>query len=181
MQYQELITKIAENKEYLTICRKITGGNLLYKDLFQEALLILLEYNNEKIIDIYRQGRIRFFFARICTNLYRNKNSTFNKKYLRYEYPLNGSVLIEDENYDFEKDEEYESKRRLVQKELKIKNDDDPLWYENSIFKHYLKEGTIIKLAKNTGIKYQSLETTIRRVRNRIRKQYETQDTINHE
>lgn len=176
VQYKELITRIAENEEYLAICHKITGGNSLYKDLFQEALIILLEYDNEKIIEIYKRGEIRFFLTRIFTNLYKNKNSIFNRKYLRYEYPnpLNGSVhvLAEEEDYDFEKDKETEIKCSLIKRELKIKDDDDPLWYEKKIFLEYLDKGSIGKLAEHTQINYQSISTTLRNVRKRIKDSY---------
>ena len=178
LQYKELITKIAENKEYLAICRKITGGNPIYKDLFQETLLVLLEYDNQKIINIYKQGEIKFFITKIFITLYTKKTSPFNRKYLRHEYPnplTTGSrkILIEQDDYDFEKDTNTEKKCTLIKQELKIENDDDPLWYENKLFLEFLSKGSIKKLAKDTQINYQSISTTIRKVRKRIKDSYE--------
>jgi len=177
LQYKELITKIAENKEYLAICRKITGGDPLYRDLFQETLLVLLEYDNQKIINIYRRGEIKFFITRIFIILYTKKTSPFNRKYLRYEYPnpLTGGsqVLIEKDDYDFEQDDNTEKKCALIKQELGIENDDDPLWYENKLFLEFLAKGSIKKLAEDTQINYQSISSTIRKVRRRIKDKYD--------
>lgn len=178
MQYRELITKIAKNKEYLTICRKITGGNLLYKDLFQEALIILLEYDNQKIIDIYERGEIKFFITRIFIILYTKKTSPFNRKYIKYQslgtnkHKFSGN-RNDDHSYDIEKDQDTEKKCTLIKEELKIENDDDPLWYENKLFLEFLAKGSIKKLAEDTQINYQSISSTIRKVRKRIKDKYE--------
>ncbi len=172
--YKELITKIAENKEYLALCRKITGGNQLYKDLFQEALIVLLEYDKQKIINLYRQGQIKYFLTKIFINLYKKEHGLFYKQYPRNEFPINGTRIIEDEEcYDLERDKEIEKKCALINQELKIENDDDPLWYDKKIFLEYLEKGSIKKLAEDTKIKYQSINTTIRKVRDRIKKKYE--------
>ena len=134
LQFKELITKIAENKEYLTICRKITGGNLLYKDLFQEALIILLEYDQQKVIDIYNRGEIKFFLTRIFIILYTKKTSPFNRKYFTKEVSMtdhngkiyeNNKIDLKDTNgYDIENDREIERKCTLIKQELEIENDD---------------------------------------------------------
>lgn len=49
------------------------------EDYQQEMYLILLEYTEAKIIDLYEQGRLDDYFARICINQLVNKNSNLHK------------------------------------------------------------------------------------------------------
>lgn len=49
------------------------------EDYQQEMYLTLLEYTEAKIIDLYEQGRLDDYFARICINQLVNKNSNLHK------------------------------------------------------------------------------------------------------
>lgn len=50
------------------------------QDYVQEMYLILLEYSNDKIIDLYKQGELDNYFARICINQLANPKSKLHKK-----------------------------------------------------------------------------------------------------
>ena len=51
------------------------------QDYAQEMYLILLdEYPNDKIIDLYKQGNLDDYFARICINQLVNHKSKLHKK-----------------------------------------------------------------------------------------------------
>lgn len=54
-------------------------------DLFQEAMVILLTYNHQKLEEIYRNKQIKFFAARILCNQYYSVHSAFYKTYKKYE------------------------------------------------------------------------------------------------
>ena len=54
-------------------------------DLFEEAILILLLYDHNKLLDVYLKGQIRFFISRILCNQYYSTHSYFFKTYKKYE------------------------------------------------------------------------------------------------
>lgn len=54
-------------------------------DLFQEVIVILLEYDNEKLEAIYKKKQLKFFVARIICNQYYSVHSYFWKTYKKYE------------------------------------------------------------------------------------------------
>ena len=48
------------------------------KDLCQMVYLILLEYDETKLLDLWENDQINFFLARIIINQYRSSNSPFH-------------------------------------------------------------------------------------------------------
>ena len=49
-----------------------------HKDvLFEEVVLILLLYDNNKLFEAYKKGQIRYFIARILCNQYYSTHSFF--------------------------------------------------------------------------------------------------------
>lgn len=53
-------------------------------DLAQEIFLILLEYNRDKIIDMYNKGQLKFFIVGVVQRQYHSKTSPYYKKYKKY-------------------------------------------------------------------------------------------------
>lgn len=54
------------------------------KDLCQDIYIILLTYDEAKIVDLWENGEMRFFIARIIINQFRSSNSPFHKTYRKY-------------------------------------------------------------------------------------------------
>lgn len=54
------------------------------EDLAQMVYLILLEYDEEKIIDLWENNQINFFIARVILNQYRSSNSPFHALFRKY-------------------------------------------------------------------------------------------------
>lgn len=55
------------------------------KDLCQMVYLILLEYDEDKLRDLWDKGQINFFLARIVINQYRSSNSPFHSIYRKHQ------------------------------------------------------------------------------------------------
>ena len=55
------------------------------KDLCQMVYLILLEYDEDKIIDLWENDQMNFFLARIIINQYRSSNSPFHTIFRKYQ------------------------------------------------------------------------------------------------
>ena len=83
----EIIDQLAREKRVETmlanIAKKPVTGTL--EDLCQMVYLILLEYDEGKIVDLWENGQINFFLARILLNQYRSTNSPFYKLFRKYE------------------------------------------------------------------------------------------------
>lgn len=69
-------------------------------DLAQEIYLILLEYDKDKIEDIYNKNQINFFISRIITNQAFSKNSPFYLNYKKWD--------LNKEDLDFDNDADTE-------------------------------------------------------------------------
>ena len=55
------------------------------KDLCQMVYLILLEYDESKLQDLWENEQINFFLARIIINQYRSSNSPFHTIFRKYQ------------------------------------------------------------------------------------------------
>lgn len=157
MTFLELITKTSQDKELRQICRKI-GGNLS-DDLFQELMVILLEYNEQKLIDIYNKGYYKWFLVKTLTNQFNSNSSPFNKKYR----PKDIDHIISD-SYDHSIDIMID----------KVNNKLNELhWYDRELFKAYIESGSYRKLSKQTDIPFNSISRTINNVKNYIRNNFD--------
>ncbi len=70
------------NPEFRSICRKLTGNHDLQADLYQEAILVICELNDDKIDHFARNPiELRWFFYVVCRNLWYQKSGTFFDKF----------------------------------------------------------------------------------------------------
>ena len=153
MNFYDVITKTSQDKELKQICRKI-GGNLA-EDLFQELMLILLEYDKEKLLSIYNKGYYKWFLVKTLTNQFNSNSSPFAKKYrpkeidfiLTCEYDHNIDILID-----------------KIDKQLNKLH-----WYDRELFKAYVESGSYRKLSKQTDIPFNSISRTVNYVKTYIR------------
>lgn len=172
MNHSEIISEISRDPKYLSICRKVSNNHPQHKDLFQETMIILLEYDQGKIKRMHKAQELGFFVVGLFIKGFQMTNSSFNKKYRHIHQEINGnSTLLKQESYDIDADKKFEETIRKVQEQLHIKNDDDPMWYQNNLFKFWIKEGTISELARKTDIPRNSISDTITKVKKRIRRE----------
>lgn len=78
-------------------------------DLKQEIMLIVMEYDKEKIIELYEKKQLKFFVVRIINNQYFSNSSPYYKKYKKYYQLIDGNIYnnkLDDEDNDTE-DTEY--------------------------------------------------------------------------
>lgn len=66
-------------------------------DLEQEIYMILLEYDKDKIIELYEKKQLRYFIVGIIQRQYNSKTSPFYKKYKKYYSIVDANVLNNDE------------------------------------------------------------------------------------
>ena len=67
---ETVILDLYRSGEIKKACLTITGGDPLWRDLEQECVLILLEKDPDKILQIHSQGYFKFYVVRLLLNLY---------------------------------------------------------------------------------------------------------------
>lgn len=87
MTREEIVNEIASARMVESMVQNIAHQSLTadLKDLSQMIYLVLLEYNEEKIVDLWENKQITYFLARVIINQFRSSNSPFHMIYRRYQ------------------------------------------------------------------------------------------------
>lgn len=91
-----MVAKILDELERENVVRDICVNMRVAQndidDFIQEIYMILLEYNKDKIVEMYNRKQLKFFLVGIIQRQYRSNTSPYYKKYKKY-------YTIVDENY----------------------------------------------------------------------------------
>lgn len=84
---QTIIETLARERRVEAMVENIAHQPLTadLKDLCQMVYLILLEYDESKLQDLWENEQINFFLARIIINQYRSSNSPFHTIFRKYQ------------------------------------------------------------------------------------------------
>lgn len=106
-----MVSKIIGDLEREGVVREICENMRVNKndidDFVQEIYMILLEYDKDKIIELYNKKQLRYFIVGIISRQYHSNTSPFYKKYKKYYQYIDGNYVnnedvTEDYNYQFE-------------------------------------------------------------------------------
>lgn len=77
---EQIINALASERRVEAMVENIAHHTLTadLKDLCQIVYLVLLEYDEEKLSDLWDNNQMNFFLARIIVNQYRSVNSPFH-------------------------------------------------------------------------------------------------------
>lgn len=163
-----IIDMIWKDKEYKLACRNIAKGDELYKDMFQELIIILCQYDETKLIAVYNRGEIKYFIVAIISRMWHSPRHPFYKlyrePYIEFKEKHMPPVLdnIPNEN------EEEEHRLQIIKAGQDVKrqleqwkgSSNSGEWYKGTLFEKYIEEGSYRKLSKVTGIPRKSLAET---------------------
>lgn len=79
-----MIDKICNDGIVESIIKNLGVSPKYVDDLTQEIYLILLEYDREKIIEMYNNKQLNFFLTRIIKNQINSVTSPFYRKYRKF-------------------------------------------------------------------------------------------------
>lgn len=84
---ETIIETLANDRRVEALVENIAHHSLTadLKDLCQMVYLILLEYDESKLQDLWENDQINFFIARIILNQYRSSNSPFHAIFRKYQ------------------------------------------------------------------------------------------------
>ena len=102
MSKSEIIEEVAKARMVERMVQNIAHHTLDadLKDLAQMVYLILLEYDETKLQDLWQNEQMGFFLARIIINQYRSSNSPFHTIYRKFRErseDITGKDWIDDE------------------------------------------------------------------------------------
>lgn len=82
-----IIDTLAREKRVEAMVENIAHHSLTadLRDLCQMVYLILLEYDEAKLLDLWENEQINFFLARIIINQYRSSNSPFHTMFRKFQ------------------------------------------------------------------------------------------------
>lgn len=86
MGNREIVEELARKKAVERIVQSIAHRPLTpeLEDLSQMVYQIILEYPEDKVLDLWENGQIGFFIARVVLNQYRSASSPYYYQYLRF-------------------------------------------------------------------------------------------------
>lgn len=86
MGKREIIEELARGRVVEGMARSITHrpveGDI--RDLCQTVYLYLLEYDEDKLVDLYENGQLGFFIVRVLLNQYRSAHSRFYYDFVKW-------------------------------------------------------------------------------------------------
>ena len=82
-----IIETLARERRVETLVENIAHHALTadLKDLCQMVYLVLLEYDETRLLDLWENNQINFFLARIIINQYRSSNSPFHTLFRKFQ------------------------------------------------------------------------------------------------
>lgn len=98
MNRTEIVEALAREKRVEQMVQSIAHQSMSanLKDLSQMVYMILLQYDEEKLIDLWENEQINFFLARVIVKQYRSNNSPFYALFRRYEKRIDESASLTD-------------------------------------------------------------------------------------
>ena len=86
MGVRDIVDELARERVVETMVQNIARSPLTpeLKDLSQMVYQIVLEYDEDKILDLWVNGQIGFFIARIIINQYRSSSSPYHFLFRRF-------------------------------------------------------------------------------------------------
>lgn len=100
----EIIEELANARIVETMVENIAHQPLSadLKDLSQMVYLILLEYDEAKLLDLWEHDQMNFFLARIIINQFRSSNSPFHSIFRKFRSMIDESITLQGETDSFE-------------------------------------------------------------------------------
>ena len=96
MGKNEIVNEIAKGKMVEQMVQNIAHQSLSddLKDLCQMVYRILLEYDEQKLQDLWSNNQMNFFLARIIINQFRSSNSPFHMIYRKFQTMVDKEIHV---------------------------------------------------------------------------------------
>jgi len=175
---------IADNRNrFVAVAERYTDDKNVIDEVVQEQMLYFMQMNKQTLTDIYDKDGLEGLVKYGAVAIHRaitSSRSTYYYKYRKYytkiDANFNNTFYRDTNKLQYKKDisqipdviDESIYKKLAIEKiERELKN---MYWYDKKVFEVYYNEGhTLDSLAKKTGISRNSLFSTIKKVRTKLK------------
>ncbi len=95
-----IISELEEQGTVREICENMKVSKNDIDDFVQEIYMILLEYNKDKIVELYRNKQLKYFIVGVVSRQYNSNTSPYYKKYKKYYTIIDGNYVNNENNED---------------------------------------------------------------------------------
>ena len=191
---EEIITEVANSTEIMQICRKITKGDPLHSDLFQEMILALMGQDPDRIEEMDDKGQLKWYVIGTLSRMWNSPRSNFYRDHRKFSATTNGIspqtvegrheydtyseaflrpfLNIYTDEYDYDREALLCRLEDYFEEELM----DEQTWYEAMLMRHTIQMGSQRKVAAATEIPYKSVQYSVRKFKARMRERMEGDD-----
>ena len=96
----KIIGELENNGTVREICENMKVSKNDIDDFVQEIYMILLEYDKDKIIELYKKKQLKYFIVGIISRQYNSSTSPYYKKYKKYYQYIDGNYINNENNED---------------------------------------------------------------------------------
>ena len=157
MQVSDIINEIHNDGNLEQACKKININ--MAKDLYQEAILRLMELGHDRLNEIYSGGYIHFYAIRLVVNESKNKSK------------LNRQLGREDSITDTIPHRTYDISDRIDDRDLLSRVNNELKKFpkmDQEMFRIYHKLGSYRKVEEATGIPYCTVRYWVNEIKEHI-------------
>lgn len=98
--FNTILIELYKERIVKNIIRNMQVAEQDADDLEQEIYTILLEYDSNKIIEMYKNKQLKYFIVGVIQRQYNSKTSPFYKKYKKYYTLVDENVVNNNEVND---------------------------------------------------------------------------------
>lgn len=150
MKREQIITELYLSKDIGDAIGKMKPIEL-QDDLRQEVFLVLCEMEEDRLLQMFNDGYLKYFIVRTILNMAKSDRSNFSRTFRRVYEEVSDNYQVE--VYD-------ESISDKLRKSMEVLH-----WYEKEIFRLYSESGNLLQVSRDTGIPYRSLLKTVKKVK----------------
>jgi len=176
MDFDKELKALYMDKKIKSIAVNIAGHYA--DDLYQDSLLILMEYNKDKVKEAVNGGYLKNIFVRIMYNQFNYKNAKFHNIHRKnahlsvesfYDDIVN-SIPNQESGIN---EEEQEQAVTFIQAKIATQTSENDS-FNKELFKLYMELGSLRAVQKQTGINYQSINRAIKAFKQEAIDEYNT-------
>src|SRR3990167_4322442 len=156
MTKEEFIAQVSTSPRYIAICRKLLRGNSLYKDLFQDLLVELLESKEDRFTEILCPD---CFIYRMLSNMVNSKTSRFHYKYRDRLDKKELLRITDSEHYDHSLDIDAKRANRVIE---------SLPWHDKQLFREWTDGKYKTKIAREKNIPIYFVRSKVEAIKRKV-------------
>lgn len=169
----DIVERLFRSDDFAQVLKKVPVARR--DDIRQEAMIVLLNKDDDTIIDSHKNDRLRSFAAAIVYKLTHNHEDKTNRQYRQStEIPFSNfceektDTLLAQKSYNSHESEQGEIDYEELLESCQV-HTDKLYWYYKDIMIRYARLGTFRAVSTETGIPVSSIYEAVKKARHQIK------------